>query len=282
MSKKLKFWVIIATSLITIGFIIFVGVMSMLKWDFNKLSFNKFVTNEYKLSDTFENISIKTVTADITLIPTDEQLSKVVCLEDKKSKHTVMVKDNTLMIDNVDTRKWYNHLGLHFKTPKITIFLPKGAYNALTINNTTGDIKIPADFTFINTNISVTTGDIFLESSVSDSIKCKSTTGDITLSGIRCGTLAASVTTGDVEMKDVIANGKITIHQCTGDVNFADCDANALFIKVTTGDVKGSLLSGKLFKAKTTTGKVEVPQSVSGGVCEVKATTGNIKIAIKK
>ena len=278
MSKKI---IIIATSLITIGTIIFVGVMTMLKWDFKKLTTDKYETNEYEITDGFKNISVETVTADIVFLPSLDNNTKVVCRERINVKHSVEVSGDTLKISVVDTRKWYEHISINFETPKITLYIPNGEYNDLFVKNTTGDVTIPDGFTFTNADISVTTGDISLESSVSGALKCKCTTGDMNLSGIRCDTLTATGTTGDTEMRDVIATGKMTVKRTTGDVEFEACDAGEIFIKVTTGDVEGSLLSDKIFDAKATTGKVDVPKSGKGGFCKVSATTGHIDIDIK-
>ena len=58
--KKIKTWLIIAFSLIFIGGIFFGGIMTMLKWDFTKLSTSKCITNSYDITDEYKNISIKT------------------------------------------------------------------------------------------------------------------------------------------------------------------------------------------------------------------------------
>jgi hypothetical protein len=44
--------------------------------------------------------------------------------------------------------------------------------------------------------------------------------------------------------------------------------------------VSGSLLSNKVFTAKTDTGKVSVPNSSNGGKCEITTDTGKIIIEI--
>ena len=65
MNKKTTAWIIIAASLILIGILIFVGAMTMLKWDFTKLSTVKLETNEYCIGEEYKNISIEDSTADI-------------------------------------------------------------------------------------------------------------------------------------------------------------------------------------------------------------------------
>lgn len=280
MSKKIKIWLVVGVSLVIVGCILFGGVMTVLKWDFSKLSTNSFETKRYEISDTFKDISVSTVTADVHFVPTEDSKVAVVCYENEKIKHSVTVKNNDLVIEEIDYRKWYEYLGVNFGKREITVYLPKGEYGRVTIKNTTGDIDVAQGFVFNDAEVSVTTGDISFKSSVVGIINCKSTTGDIELTDLRCNTLTANGTTGDIKMNNVIADGKITLKLTTGDVEFKACDAAELFIKVTTGRVGGTLLSSKRFEASATTGKVEVPQSDHGGLCKVATTTGEIKISI--
>ena len=57
---------------VLIGCIIFAGVMTMLRWDFSKLSTVKYETNSHEISETFHAISIKTDTADIIFALSDD------------------------------------------------------------------------------------------------------------------------------------------------------------------------------------------------------------------
>ena len=152
MSKCTKKWLIIATSLILIGGLIFAGVMTVLKWDFSKLATVKYVTNTYEIIDDFSDILINTNTADITILPSNDEKCSVVCYEEQKISHTVTTEDNLLAIEAVNKTKWFDYIGLNFDTPKITIYLPKTEYTSLSISESTGDIKIPKDFTFKNFN----------------------------------------------------------------------------------------------------------------------------------
>ena len=72
-----------------------------------------------------------------------------------------------------------------------------------------------------------------------------------------------------------------SIERSTGDVRFTDCDAAEICVKTDTGDVTGSLLSDKVFITNTDTGSVNVPETISGGKCEIITDTGDIKITIK-
>mgnify|MGYP003298551110 CR=1 FL=1 len=102
MGKTEKLWLIAAASLILIGCIIFGGVMTVFKWDFLKLSTNKYETNHHEISTEFHAIVVNTDTADITFVPSRDSSCSVVCYEQENAKHSVSVKDGTLVIEVVD------------------------------------------------------------------------------------------------------------------------------------------------------------------------------------
>ena len=317
MSKKTKIWLIIAFSLILVGCITFGGVMTVLKWDFTKLSTVKYETNDYEIIENYKNISVITDTADIVFKVSENQKASVVCYEQQNLKHSVAVKDGTLVIEVKDTRKWYEHIGIVFIKPKITVYIPQGEYGILSITSSTGDIKIPKDFKFESIDISENTGDITNYASATELIKMKTTTGNISIEDIntnaldlsvstgnvtvsditcesdvkihvstgktkmtdtKCKNVISSGSTGDISLKNVIATKKLSIERSTGDVRFEDSDAAELFIKTDTGDVRGSLLSDKVFIVNTDTGSIDVPKTTTGGKCEINTDTGDIKI----
>ena len=242
------------------------------------MSVKKFETKEYAITEAYQNISIYSVLADITLEPTDGEETKVICKEEETIVHTAFVKDGQLRIRTDDKRKWYQRFGSTREKAEIRVLLPRGNYGALVVKNTTGNVEIPSDFEFETVEISVTTGDTLLEASVTGEVRSRVTTGAVSLSGIRCERLVSTGTTGSLKMKNVIAREKMEIARGCGNVDFEDCDGGELMIKVTTGHVKGTLLTQKAFCANATTGRVNVPESKGTDICRVKTTTGKIQI----
>lgn len=320
MSKKTKIWLIIAVSLVLVSTVIFGGTMMALGWDYTKLSTGRYETNTYEISGEYEDISIKTETADVLFALSEDGKCKVVCYEQKNLKHAVIVQDSTLLVEVIDTRKWYEHFGINFGVPQITVYLPEGEYGALTVYSVTGDVEIPKGFGFKSIDISESTGNVNNFASVSNSIRIKTRTGNISTQNISAGTIELSVTTGkvtaedvkclgdvtvnvstgkadlkniqcknllsdgntgDLCMQNVIATEKFSIERSTGKVKFDGCDAAQILVKTDTGDVTGSLLTDKVFVAQTDTGNIDVPKTTTGGKCEVTTDTGNIKIKIK-
>lgn len=319
MSKSARIWLIAAALVILLGGVVFVGAMTKLDWDFTKLSTQKYETNSYGITEQFDDISIKASTADIEFLPSDDGEVKIVCYEQEKIKHSVTVSDGTLIIEAVDTRKWFDHIGINFSSAKISVYLPGGEYGKLIVKSSTSDLKVPENFSFEGIDTTLSTGDVKISASAVGAVKLKTTTGDICAEGISAGSLDISVSTGrvtatdiicsgdirlevstgkaklknitcqnlfsdgdtgDITLEGVIASGKFDIERDTGDVTFERSDAAEIFVETDTGDVRGTLCSPKVFIVETDTGKKSVPSSTTGGRCEISTDTGDIVISI--
>lgn len=299
MTKTQK-WLIAAASLLLIGSIIFIGGMAMSGWSFKRLFSSSFTTNKYDITENYKNVWISASTADIEFVPCDQNKTAVECFERNNMAHIVRVHNNTLSIELLDSRKWYEHLVINFETPKIKVYIPKGDYAELSVKSHTGDIEIPNGLTFETMNVALTTGDVEVAASVKGKAKIKTTTGDIKaknltaqnielsvstgdmkLNNINCESLTAKGSTGDCVLKGVIAKYGFYIERSTGDIKFDGADAAEIYAKTSTGDIKGTLLSEKVFLASSDTGSVKVPQTIVGGRCELVTDTGDIKIEIK-
>ncbi len=315
---KAKAWLIAAIALIIVGDIIFGGVMNMLNWDFSRLSTAKFETNAYEISDEYKDILIDTSEANIELVPSEGTKTLVVCKEKHNAKHSVRAENGALVIELVDTRKWYEHISfISFKSPKITVFLPQSEYGKLSVKSSTGDVNIPSDFAFDSIDISLSTGDV-INSAAAESVRIKTSTGSITakeqsartlvfetttghvnlsdsdagnvkinvttglaiLESLKCESLESDGDTGDLTLRNVIASGKLSVERDTGDIRLDGCDAAEIYIETDTGSVLGTLLSDKVFFAETDTGRVSVPKTTRGGRCEITTDTGNIRIEV--
>ena len=320
MDKKMKLWFLLGASLILMGCILFGGVMAMLNWDFTKLSTVKYETNRYEIPEEYENIQIRAKTADIIFLSSENSDTLVICHEEKNVPHTVAVKYNTLVIEAVDERAWYEYIGISFKKPRITVYLPQTQYAALSVKSSTSDVEIPKDFQFKTMDISLSTGSVTNAASASELMNIKTSTGNISMENISVGNLELSVSTGKITASHVtctgdmsirVTTGKATltdircqnfrsrgstgnlyltntvaaetfsIERSTGDVKLDGCDAAKIFIETDTGNVTGTLLTEKVFLVETDTGRIDVPKSVTGGRCEIETDTGDIRIDIK-
>lgn len=321
MKTSTKVWLIVAAVFVLAGSILFTEVMTVLNWDFSKLSTVKYETNTYTVSEEFTHVSVAAdTTADVTFAVAEDNAVTVVCYEEVGAEHTVGVENGMLMVNRKGTRKWYQHIGIHFRSPRITVYLPAGTYGTLMVQTSTGDVSVPADFAFDCVDIAVSTGHVTCGASATQTMKIQTTTGHIRLSDLSAGSLALTVSTGridasavtcdgdasvavstgkahltdvtcrnlsssgstgDLTLKNVIATEAFTITRSTGDVTFDACDAASLTVTTDTGNIKGSLLTEKVFITHTDTGRVDVPESTEGGKCKLTTDTGDIKITVR-
>ena len=320
MKRSIKIWLLAASFFVIVGAFSFVLSMTYLEWDFAKLSSDTYENNSYAISDSFSSISLKTDTADVVFIPTDDPQCSVALCEKTKLSHKVEVKDGVLGITLEDTRKWYDYISLGSLRTKITICIPSEQYGALSIEDDTGDIEIPAGFGFEKIDVRVSTGNVTCRASASGDVSIKTSTGDIDVadicarnldltastgrievSNVKCDDLKISVSSGDssvenvecdnlttsgssgnITLKNAIMRERLSIERSTGDITLSRCDSGDICITTSTGAVEGTLLSDKVFVTSTFTGDVDVPKSTTGGICEITTSTGDITISLVK
>ena len=301
MSRTAKIWLIIAGICVILGPALIIGATAAAGGG-NLFNAQKYETVTHEIGSTFDQIAVDTDITDVTIATANEKQCRVECSEPEKMKHTAEVENGTLVIRSSDSRQWYEHLfSFASHSPKVVVYLPQSAYASLQIDTHTGDVTIPSGFTFDTLTVNNNTGDVECSASVTKTLTVKEDTGDISLSCPNAGELDITASTGDIDvtsakvkgtvsvksrtgditLTDTVAEKKFQIESSTGDVGFKGCDAADIKVKTSTGDVTGTLLSDKIFVTDTSTGDGKVPQTSSGGRCEISTSTGDILIQIK-
>ncbi len=164
----------------------------------------------------------------------------------------------------------------------------------------TGDMKIES-LSVGAMDLETTTGDITLSSlQIEGQVTLAVDTGDMRLTDLSLGSLSTTGDTGDIHCKNLLAADTLSIVRDTGDVKLEGCragslqietssgdiffngsDADSISVKASSGDVTGTLLSEKIFYARTSSGTVRVPTSTEGGLCEVETSSGDIILSIE-
>ena len=226
MKKSVKVAILIASILCFVGVITCaVGLFGM-EFDFSKLNTQPIVTNTHDVTEDFQKIAVQTETADVIFAVSEDDSCHVVCRETEKVKHTVTVEGNALVIKAVDSRHWYDHIGFFFGEISVTIYLPRYQYEAISIETDTGDVEMPGDFKFGETEIETDTGDVIWKANVFGNLEIGTDTGDITLEKIAVTkTLKITSNTGDINLDGLVNAGDIAaISQASigGQVTFVD------------------------------------------------------------
>ena len=340
MRRAKKRALIVALIFMAIGIVLSVMGLSMMKFNIIGAFDMKYTTRIHHVTEDFSSINIDINVADITFIVSPDGKSRVECYENDKRTHTVGIEGGALTIREIKNINILNFIGIGFDSPRVTLYLSRTDFDALTINTETSRVVVPQEFSFVKSTITTDTGDVSYRATTSGELSIKATTGRIMVSGVspasiklkastgsislmsahvagdvsirtstgrmhieeiecqklemvsttgdkgisdvKCQNLYVESSTGYVHLTNVIASDKLGIEADTGRVILDGCDATSIKIETDTGDVEGTLLSEKIFYAESDTGRIKVPHTTSGGICEVKTDTGDITFTIKQ
>ena len=293
---------IVAVVLLAAGALVCCAALASVGFDFSKLSIGNYETNVYAVDGRFQHIIIRGDREKIALAPSEDGKCRVVCREDEKEPHAVRVDNDTLTVESTARRTWFFvDFSFFAEGPSVTVYLPRDAFGTLIVEGSTGDVAIPADFSFDSIRVTLSTGSVDCRAASAGTVTVKTSTGGIRIAGVKCagdvevsvstgGTMLENVTcqnllssgsTGGLTLKNVIASGAFDLERSTGSIRFEGCDAEVILAKTSTGSVTGTLRSGKVFSAHSDTGRVEVPGDGSGGRCKITTSTGGIRIGIE-
>lgn len=282
--KKSKL-MIVAVSLAIAGLVIAAVGLWAVDFNFTKLSLGRLTANTYTIEEDFSKICIDTDTNDVIVVPTDDGSCRVVCLEEVSYYHTVSVENRTLTVAVQDERQWYEHIGIYSGDfHSVTVYVPKKAYEDITVTCSTADVDVQSGFSFGMADIQTSTGDIKWKGGMVNELFLSASTGDVQVDNTGCQNLTAKTSTGDIFLNSTVITQKLFAKTSTGDVRFDKLDAKTMDIHTNTGDVGGTLLSNKFFITDTDTGKVLVPTPADGPVgediCTITTDTGDISIVL--
>lgn len=202
-----------------------------------------------------------------------------------------------------------------FHKLKVTVYAPEGNYEEFKAHSHTGSIIVPANYTFDTFTASASTGSIRSSAKVNNELVAKCSTGSVNLDGVDAKSMELKTSTGSINVKNSNVTELITAKSSTGTIRLENvnaknlktnvssgstkltsvlveehieskassgsirmdaCDADTLFVKASSGSINLKLLTSKIFYASSSTGSVHVPQSTTGGVCEIHTSTGKI------
>ena len=303
------------------GVLLTAGAALLITGIVNEKVNRKAITNTYDITEEVKNFHFDITTADVSFKVSEDATSKVICHEREKEVHDVTIADGTLSVTYKDNLAWYERwFDFNSSKMSIEIYLPSGNYNSLSYKSGTGDLLINKEYSFNEVDAKVSTGDVNIYSDVTNKLKAEASTGHISLSEVSVGSLELKASTGRLNLNKVNVSGDITLNTSTGrmtleeinasnlttncstgdvkftnvnitnninittstgDVTIVDSDASTVDIHTRTGEVNATFLTDKIVYAETSTGEVNVPHLKSGGLCNIKTSTGDITVRIK-
>ena len=273
--KKLL-WIILGP---LVGMLILVMVVSLVK----AIQLNSSLEEkEYIISESFNNIDIDVETDVVNIFVSDDNVDKVIAVENKGIVVETKVVNNTLLIERVDKRNFLDRF-FNFGKFKIDLYLSKEVIDSLDIEASTGNINIGKGLTFGSVDIELSTGNVNIKDSITlGDLEIESSTGNINIENGNCESLEIEISTGKTKLTHVIVAKDLNVEGSTGDVIFDGFDAENININLSTGDVKGTIITSKFFITNTDTGKINVPETRDGGTCRINTDTGDIEITYYK
>ena len=274
MRTGVKVLIISLGSLLVIGGSVIMGV-GFLNSDYS--------TTERRIDLTdkdVKNFEFDLATSDVTFIASNDK--KVVLTESKHVKVEDSFEGSTLKLTSSETRKWYERISFDWAKKKVDVYLPAGDFANLKLKNSTGNIKVPHEFTFESVNIELSTGDIEYDSNCSGEVKIKSSTGDQSLNNVAAKSISLDHSTGKVSLKNINVIENVVIDGSTGKNNLENVRCANLDVKSSTGKInlKDVVTTGNI-KLKASTGDVDFEDMDCGAdaTCsiDIKTDTGDVE-----
>lgn len=300
MKKAVKTSLIVASILFVVGIAILALAYGLTGCDLSKLNTKKYITTTFEITETFNSIDVDTSGANIVLAVSEDGQCKVVCHDSDDIEYSAKVVNDTLTVSH----KVLNFELISFdvfvnEEVAVTVYLPENIYNKVSLNASSGSIKVPSGFGFMYADLRCSSGSISCSAVISDTLTAKTSSGSTTINNFNGDEIHVSASSGSVNFNNCDGNdlnvetssGSIslsnvisdamTISASSGSVSFDHCDGNDINVETSSGSVKGTLLTSKKFVTDTSSGSVHVPSDdANGGTCNITTSSGSIKINI--
>ncbi|MBQ6265952.1 MAG: DUF4097 family beta strand repeat protein [Clostridia bacterium] len=275
--------IIVSVVLILSGAAVLAGAFAYSGFDISKFSTYVFAEKIYTKDGDFTKISINALESDVELKKSADGKVTVECLESVKIRRDVFIKDGALCVRGEDERTLLDRIGISTQSPKMTVYLPEGKYESLTVGSSTGDISVPDGFSFGKIQIVTDTGDVKIESAPSAEdgltygyVEITTDTGDIAINCVIAGDIEIQTSTGDVAVNSVSCTGRLRQTVCTGCTAIETLTCKSFDSQGSTGDItlNSTLVSGNL-SINRSTGDVTLNGSDAGEI-RIETDTGDV------
>ena len=216
-------------------------------------------------------------TADFKLLPSENGTCRVECMESEKICYSVTTENNVLHIECADRRTLFSR----YKFSKaqrhatVRVYLPQGAYKSLEVKVTSGDIAVPAGYTFDTASLHSASGDIACCAECG-ALSAQAASGDITLKDTSCGTLALGTASGAVTLLNIKNESGGSIETASGKAQITNYKGDALEIGTASGKVSLENAECAALHINTASGGVDLTHTVSADVMEIGTASGSI------
>lgn len=277
MNSGKKLAIIIALCLVAAGIIL--GGIALASNQFQPEKLTRQVSSlhktSYSVSEPFTALELRGIGGDVRLLPASDGKCRVECMENEEQTHRVEVRSGVLQVE----RQIKNQIGFNFSLNEqdyIHVYLPKGTYESLLLETTSGDAECPADFSFGDAAVSSTSGDISFRSGVEGSLAVSATSGEIVISGGSPSSVTVSTTSGDIRLSGVNA-GSLSLSATSGILILENTELSGeARFKTTSGDQKLEKVSCASLTTESTSGEKRLTDVLVSGELRSESSSGDL------
>lgn len=279
MKKAKKIAIIVALAMIGVGLIISVSTLAVMDFDLTQVDTMEWETNTYTIEDKFENISIEGREAAVSLVPSEDGSCKVVCTENDKVYNEITVADNTLSIERIDNSKWYDNIGVTWEQIEITVYLPEEEYEKLSLDNTSGRLTVPADFTFAEADVVNSAGSTSFMADVKGALTVENTSGGVYVGETNVGSLSVSGSSGRVEVFSVCVESDVDVSTTSGGITVTNIECANMSVENSSGSIRiSSITANGNMEVKGTSGSIHISETDVNGDMAANASSGSLNL----
>lgn len=152
----------------------------------------------------------------------------------------------------------------------LTLGTASGAVTLLNIKNESGG------------SIETASGKAQMTNLEAAELNIETASGKVSLENAECAALHINTASGGVDLTHTVSADIMEIGTASGSIRLQSCDAASLTLGTSSGSVVGTLNTGKAFRAKSRSGKIDIPFDSGTGTCKVSTLSGSIRIKIAK
>ena len=215
--------------------------------------------------------------ADFQILPSENNICRVECAENETVHYIITTENSVLHIRRADSRTVFSFFKFYRaqRSEPVRVYLPQGAYKLLEVKATSGDIAVPAGYTFDTASLHSASGDIACCAECG-ALSAQAASGDITLKDTSCGTLALGTASGAVTLINIKNESGGSIETASGKAQITNYKGDALEIGTASGKVSLENAECAALHINTASGGVDLTHTVSADVMEISTASGSI------
>ena len=290
--------IIISVILIIAGLLIAFIALLANGFSFGKMTNRHNVTKNYTVSEEYQSIKLDDESGfiDVTIEKSTSENTEITYFGMEEIDIRYTVNDGKLFIECDDSRAFFKKMFSFGTETSIKISVPEKEYGFISIETSSGDVKI-SKVNMRSLEVDSSSGDVILNSvTVTEKFETELSSGDVKISDSKVGEIYHDSSSGSLEIYRTEVLGKIEtelssgeleidgstvgvlLHESSsGDAEIKNCAINSLNIKTTSGEVlfEGVIVSQTL-TVKTNSGEVELYETDAQKI-SVDTTSGEVE-----